>query len=96
MEKFKLKKFRKNVDLMQEERAVAGHPASVVNNRWNVAGNREIIKKLNVKKTLYSLQKQKKSVCLLSLSGIKVETQTHSPLASSSQISKKTMRSYLA
>lgn len=72
---------------MQEERPVAGHAPSVVHNSRDVARQRDTLSMINAKAPNLNGKE-----CFLS--GEKMPA--YSPLASSSQISKKTMRSYLA
>lgn len=72
----------KMTHLVQEERAVTRHPSSVVHDRRDVAD------KTNTGFT---------DLVVLIINSVwwEVRRDTHSPLASSSQISKNTMRSYL-
>lgn len=84
---------------MQEECAVAGHPTSVVHNSGDVAEKREMFRETNqmfaevaAKMTYWEMYAHP----FEKMDEEKKKKQAYSPLASSSQISKKTMRSYLA
>lgn len=79
---------------MEEEGPMAWHASAVVHNGRDVAG-REDGSVTQHRQSAQRCQAQGKSLHCLPLLPAPLSGRTYSPLASSSQISKKTIRSYL-